>query len=306
VTLQQMQAFLAAYQLGSFTAAARSLNVAQPSLSELVRRLEQELETDLFRRGARRLAPTVAGEEFYSYALRAVDAAAQGMEAVRSLSTLDGGTATFGLLRNADFYHLADLAKEFHSLYPRVRIRLVGQNSAQTAVSVVAGEVEAALVTLPVDDTDLTVRPLIQDEIVYVTSDAESARHPMTVQQFAGRNLVLYDAHYGELDPARRQLAERARVVGAVLSPIIEVEHLQTALSFVAEGIGDTLAAREAINASEYADRLYVASFDKPIFDVIALIHRRDRSMSPGTREMARLAEEIIIRRNPTKVIPAT
>lgn len=299
-----MQAFLATFSSGSFTAAARELGISQPSLSELVRRLEQELETKLFRRCPRRLTPTIAGEELYSYAVRAVNAASQGVDAVRSLRTLDGGTVTFGLLRNADFYHLADFAKEFYRMYPRVRIRLVGQNSAQIATAVVAGEVEAALVTLPVDETDLSVKPLIQDEIVFVTSDAEAAEKAITAQQFAERKLVLYDAHYGELDPARRQLAQRTRMVGAVLSPIIEVEHLQTALSFVAEGICDTLGAREAVAASDYAGQLHVASFDPPMYDVIALIRRRDRAISPATQKMARLAEEIIIRRNPSKTIP--
>ncbi|KPX25645.1 hypothetical protein ALO72_200247 [Pseudomonas syringae pv. delphinii] len=44
------------------------------------------------------------------------------------MMSLGGGTASFGLLRNADFYLGTNLAKNFHNLYPDVRIRLVGQN----------------------------------------------------------------------------------------------------------------------------------------------------------------------------------
>ncbi|CAM5357949.1 hypothetical protein STENM223S_06974 [Streptomyces tendae] len=60
---------------------------------------------------------------------------------MHSLGSLGGGTATFGVLRNADYYLLADLVQMFHARYPRVRVRLVGQNSAETAAAVAAGRI---------------------------------------------------------------------------------------------------------------------------------------------------------------------
>ncbi|CAN5402158.1 hypothetical protein BH09ACT7_BH09ACT7_04500 [soil metagenome] len=143
MTLNQLRAFLEAHQLGSFTAAADALGVAQASISELVRRLEDELDAQLFVRGSRRLALTAAGQELLPYAEQVVHATDSGTHAVRSLGSLGGGTATFGMPRNADYYLLSSRVQTFHMRYPAVRVRLVGQNSAETAAAIQAGEIEA-------------------------------------------------------------------------------------------------------------------------------------------------------------------
>src|SRR5690349_1465998 len=110
--------------------------MAQASVSELVRRLEDELDAELFTRGSRRLTLTAAGQELLPYAQHAVQAADGGVDAVRAAGSLGGGTATFGVPRNADYYLLSSLVQTFHMRYPGVRVRLVGQNSAETAAAI--------------------------------------------------------------------------------------------------------------------------------------------------------------------------
>src|SRR5688500_1573956 len=97
MTLNQLRAFVAAERLGSFTAAASHLEIAQASVSELIRRLEEELDAVLFVRGSRRLSLTAAGTELLPYARESVAAADEGTRAVASLGSLGGGTATFGI-----------------------------------------------------------------------------------------------------------------------------------------------------------------------------------------------------------------
>ena len=77
MTLQQLQYVLAAIEHGSFSAAADALHLAQPSLSEQIRRLEAELGVALFVRGGRRLVLTEAGEALRPEAERTVAAAAR-------------------------------------------------------------------------------------------------------------------------------------------------------------------------------------------------------------------------------------
>lgn len=295
MTLQQLQAFLEARTAGSFTAAARNLGLSQPSVSELIRRLEDELGMELFRRAGRRMVGTQAGDQLAPFAEQALGAARQGAAAVRSLRGLTGGTATFGLLRNAEFYALSELALHFNRDHPGVRVRLVGQNSAETAAAVASGEIEAALVTLPIDQDGLVVRPLVRDEIVYITADAGRARSPRTITDVAAAPLVLYDAHYGDIDPARRQLSARARLSGVAIEPLIEVEHLPSALALVSAGVGDTFACRAAVAGDIFPAGLHVTSFAEPMYDTIALVSRRDHTMSPASRELARLAQQTLL-----------
>jgi DNA-binding transcriptional LysR family regulator len=295
MTLQQLQAFIEARRGGSFTAAARALGLSQPSVSELVRRLEDELGIELFQRAGRRLVSTHAGDELAPYAEQALEATDQGAAAVRSLRGLTGGTATFGLLRNADFYALSELALHFHYRYPKVRVRLVGQNSAETAAAVAAGEIEAGLVTLPIEQTNLLVVPLVRDELVYITAAPERARSPRTLRDVADAPMILYDAHYGDADPARRQLSTKARLAGVTIDALIEVEHLPSALALVAAGVGDTLACRAAVASDIFPDGLHVTSFTEPMYDTIALVSRQGHTLSPATRELARVAQQTLL-----------
>jgi DNA-binding transcriptional LysR family regulator len=294
MTLNQLRAFVEAERLGSFTAAADALVMAQASVSELVRRLEDELDAQLFVRGSRRLTLTAAGRELLPYAQQAVHAADGGVHAVRAVGSLGGGTATFGVPRNADYYLLSSLVQTFHMRYPAVRVRLVGQNSAETAATVASGDIEAGMLILPIDDEDLAVRPLLRDEVYYVSADPSHTEMPVTIRQFADATLVLYDAHYGWKDPTRRQLAERAQLAGLKLEPVIEIEHVESALKLVAAGIGDTIVSGAVLTSDAFPAGLHIAPFAEPLYDTIALAQHRDRPLSNATREFARLAEDTI------------
>jgi DNA-binding transcriptional LysR family regulator len=294
VTLNQLRAVLAAARTGSFTAAAAELGLAQASVSELIRRLEEEHGTQIFVRGPRELALTAAGTELLGYAEQAVAAADGAAMALRSVHALEGGLATFGVLRNADYYLLSDLVERFHSRYPGVRVRLVGLNSADVAVAVREGKLEAGLVVLPVDDTGLRVTSLMRDEVVYASADPRLSRDPVTIERLAAARLILYDAHAGWADPTRRQLLERAQLAGLKLEPWIEVEHVEAALNLVARGVGDTFLSRAVARSQACPPGIRTVAFAEPVYDTIALIRRESRPLSPATREIARLARQML------------
>jgi DNA-binding transcriptional LysR family regulator len=296
MTLTQLQAFLAAVRYGSFSAAARDLNISQPAISDLVRRLEEELGAALFTRGPRKLVLTAAGDELLPYAEQTVMAAEGGALAVKSLNTLEGGTATFGLLRNADYYLLSNLAREFHSKHPKVKIRLVGQNSAETAEAVLAGDIEAGLIVLPVVLDGLKAVRLVRDEIVHVSRDPEVLKAgSTTIEAFAQRPLVLYDARYAHRDPTRRQVTERAETAGLTLTARIEVEQVESALALVADGIGDTFTCRAVAASANFPKGLGVVPFDPPMYDTIALVKKAGHTLSPATSELAKLARTTLL-----------
>src|ERR687894_1651359 len=106
MTLQQLSYFLAAAERGSFSAAAEALHMAQPSLSEQIRRLEAELGVPLFTRAGRRLELTEAGRMLQPHAERTLAAAEEAVESVKQVRTLTGGTVTFGTFGSAHHYLL--------------------------------------------------------------------------------------------------------------------------------------------------------------------------------------------------------
>lgn len=294
MTITQLTAFLAALEKGSFTGAADELDLTQASVSELVARLERELGVALFTRGGRRLIPTEAAVELRPHAAQAVSAVRNGIDTIHALTSLEGGTCTFGVLRNAAYYALADLVETFHSRHPNVRVRLIGINSALVARSIAQGEVEAGLLVLPIDEEGLEVRPLFRDEVLYASTTRPRDSGPVTMQELAEAKLVLYDAFAGWSDPTRRQLLERARVQGLSIDPAIEVEHVETAMNLVAAGTADTIVSRTIAESAAFPDGVRTWPFAEPVFDTIALVQREGVLLSPATRQLAGIAERML------------
>ena len=292
MTLQQLTYFLAAAEHGSFSAAAQSMFMAQPSLSDQIRRLESELGVSLFARVGRGLELTEAGRLFLPHASRTLAAARETAESVREVRELEGGTVEFGTFGSAHHYLLAGLVEDFRTRHPGVRVRAVGQNSAEVADAVRAGRLEAGLVALPVDDRGLDVRPALREELLYVSADPKRVAEPMTIERLAEAPLILYDARWGEDDPTRRQLRERAQQAGVKLEPEIEVEYVTAALELCARGLGDTVSSRVLIGSRGYTRKLTGVSFEPPLYDTFAFITRRNAQLTPATREFIALAEK--------------
>lgn len=295
MTLSQLRAFLAALDLGSFTAAAVFLDTTQASISELISRLEREIGMQLFTRGGRRLVPTAAAIELQPHATQSVTAINNGLEALQAMTSLQGGTCTFGVLRNAAYYDLSDLVQRFHRKYPQVKVRLIGLNSAFVAESVANGELEAGLVVLPIEESKLSVRPLFRDEVLYASTKRPVNQGPVTIEELAAAKLVLYDAFAGWKDPTRRQLLERARLRGIYLDPAIEVEHVETALNMVATGAGDTVVSSTIALGAAFPPGIDTVPFAEPLYDTVALVQRRGVSLSPATEKIAQLAEQTLL-----------
>ena len=297
MTLQQLKYFLAAAEHGSFSAAAESLLLAQPSLSEQIRRLEAELGVALFTRAGRKLVLTEAGRTLRPHAERTLREAEDAAVSVRDVRELEGGTASFGTFGSAHHTLLSGLVEEFRQRYPNVRVRVIGQNSVEVADAIRDGELEAGLVALPIPDAGLDVRLAFREEIHYVSADQERVRKPMTIADIAAAPLILYDARWGAVDPLRRQLAERAQEAGVRLEPQIEVEYMTAALELTARGLGDTIAEPTVIVTRGYSQLLHSVSLDPPMFDTFAFVMRRNARLSPATRALMEVLERRILAR---------
>jgi DNA-binding transcriptional LysR family regulator len=286
LSLQQLRCFAAAAQLGSFTAAAEALRVSQPAVAEQVRKLEAALGVDLFARVGRGVVPTEAGHAFAEHADRTLRALEDAAGSVAARGSLQGGAVALGTFNAPSAWRLDELVTAFLARHPGMTVRLVGRNSSRTAERVRRGELEAAIVVLPIDDERLDVRPLVRDEVLYVSADPARTRRPVTIERLAGAPLVFYDAESAEADPIRRQLAERAQADGLRLRPRVEVEFMDLAVRLVAAGVGDTYLPSAYTRAPHHPAGLTTVGFSPALYDTFAIITRRAARLSPATRAL--------------------
>ena len=297
MTLQQLTYFLAAAQHGSFTAAADVLRLARPSVSEQIAGLEAELGVALFVRAGRRLELTDAGRLLRPEAERTLAAAAEASDAVRRARTLAGGTASLGTFSTAEHLLLPGLVEDFARRHPDVAIRMVGQNSSELADAVRAGRLEAGLVALPIDADGLEVGPAVaQFEVVLASARPGGLDGAVTIEQLGHAVLVLPEARWGDEDPTRRQLADRAQRAGITVRPRIEVQHAHAALELAARGLGDTVVTAALVDRLGFAGRLASVPLDPPLYEAFAFVSRRNARLSPATRALMALAEDHLAR----------
>jgi DNA-binding transcriptional LysR family regulator len=141
-------------------------------------------------------------------------------------------------------------------------------------------------VLLPIDADKVEVRPIVRDEVLYVSADPGRTRQPASIERLAATPLVFYDAESADDDPIRRQLTERAQALGVRLRPKVEVELKDMALRLVAAGIGDTYLPSAYTHAPYYPAGLSTTSFTPALYDTFAIITRPGSRLSPGVRAL--------------------
>lgn len=295
VTLQQLEYFLSAVEHGSLSAAAEAHYIAQPSLSDQIRRLERHLGVSLFHRTNRRLILTEAAHVLIPHAQQALRAAQEAVAAVDPIRDLSGGSVSFGTFSSAHHLLGTELITQFRARHPHVRLRVVGLNSVQVADQVRSGELEAGLVALPVDDRGLSVSEVVwAAEAVYLSRDPARTARARTLSDLAEASLALPEVRWGDADPTRRQLMERAQHAGVAIRPMVEVESPDAALAVAAASDDDTVISLPLAHALGMTDTLSWVSLDPHLYETFAFITRRGTRLSPATSVLLRLARSIL------------
>ena len=196
-----------------------------------------------------------------------------------------GGVA-LGTFSAPSTWRLEEVVAAFVERHPNMTVRFLSRNSSAIAERVRRGELEAGVVLLPIDDDRLEVRPLVRDELLYVSADPERTRRPATIERLASAPLIFYDAESADSDPIRRLLAERAQAHGLRLRPRVEVEMAELALALVARGIGDTYLPVSYTHAPYYPAGLTTAPFAPALYNTFAIVTRPAARLAPGTREL--------------------
>lgn len=189
----EMEVFVTAVDMKSFSAAGRRLGLSPSAVSKLVSRIEDRLSTRLLVRTTRRLEPTPEGEAYLERARRILADIAETERAVA-----DGARATpRGPLRvNAAVgfgeRYILPIAPEFLALYPEIQLDLTLTDSM---IDVVGERADVAIRTGPLRDSSLKARKLLETSPVVIASPAYLERHgvPETPDDLARHNCIRFN-----------------------------------------------------------------------------------------------------------------
>lgn len=289
--LRQIDYVLAVVDHGTFTAAAASIPVSQPALSQGIRSLELELGIELFHRVGRGVVLSPAGRAFVPPArqLQAVHAAVVG--AVAAVADLDGGTLDLVSLPTLTASPLADLIGRLRSAHPNVSVRVHEHEGAalDAAALVRDGTCELGLVELPDGPAPhgLVAVPLGEQDLLAVCPPGTPLprRSKLTIAELARLPLAATPA-----GTSSRRILDEAFASAGLEQPSIAVESTHRELLAPLVLSGAAAALLPAPMAADAAERgAEVRPLDPPLRRTIGLVHRRG-VLSPAAEVFVSLA----------------
>jgi DNA-binding transcriptional LysR family regulator len=280
VQLQQLRYMVCVAEERRFTRAAARLHVAQPSVSSAVAALEQELGASLFHRDRSEVTLTGAGEAFLPWARQVLADCEAGATAVRDLLGLRRGRLVVGATPSLTTNLLPPLLAQFHAVHPGIEMTLHQAGSQDLVERLEGGEMDVAVVILPVDRPLVESRPLLEEQLVLAVDPGHSlaGRRTIRVAELEAVPLVMFKDGY-DLRDATLEACRRAG-----FTPILAMQGLEMdgALALVAAGVAAAVVPESVVRSDR---RLRAVRFrGGSLKRTIGLASRRDRPYSPAAR----------------------
>ena len=235
--IRQLRAFVAIAESGTFTAGALRVHVTQAAISMQIRQLENEIGAKVFVRAPRHVILTEAGEQLLRRArhiLREHDAA---VDEITELAGAERGRLRIG---SASAMVLTDqlpgILKDLRKQHPAAEIAVTSGTSEVLVDQILAGEVDVAFVSLPVDERGIKTERLSEDQLVAIASPRHKLAKQRTISAYtlAGERLIL-----GERGGNTRRLIDQFFAqAGASLHVAMELSRQQAIKRMVEEDMG--------------------------------------------------------------------
>src|SRR5262245_14691238 len=164
--LHQLRYFVAVAEIGSFTRAAERCGVAQPSLSQQIHTLEEQLDQRLFDRLGRQVRLTEAGEELLGRAQAILAAVDEAERALRDGGAPGKGRLSVGAIPTVAPYLLPPVVSSFLRRYPEVELQIREDFTDRLVAALLSGELDVAVMALPLADTRLVSEVLLKEPLL--------------------------------------------------------------------------------------------------------------------------------------------
>jgi DNA-binding transcriptional LysR family regulator len=268
----QLRALAEVVELGSFTAAARKLNLTQPAVSLQIRNLEERLGVPLVERLGKRAYATAPGRQLIEHAQRMAQETEAALASMRRYREGWLGRVRIGTGVSALIYRLPPILQRLRGQHPDIELAITIDTSAGVAERVLANAIDIGFVTLPVAHRELEVVALIEEQLLAVfPPDATDVPPVVTPDYVASRGLIV-EAPRGAV---RQITMDWLGARGATASTVMELDNTEAIKCVVALGLGIAILPSSAVSGASAGT---VARPLKPALTrTLGVVHRRDK-----------------------------
>jgi DNA-binding transcriptional LysR family regulator len=258
--LRQLEILQAIAETGSFTACGRKLHVSQSAISRQVALLEDELGEPLFLRVGRQVRMTPAAESLVQLGQRVFQDVRDTVGGITDRTRTLRGTLRLAGGMTVCLYVFPPLLKHIKRVHPELEIRLTVATAGRSVEEIRAGRVDAGLLTLPVDESDLVTVPVLREELLIVTmpTHALAKKRKVAPRDLADEPFILFEA-----GSATRRVIDSFFFTEKIEPTIVmDTENVEIIKAMVKTGLGISIVPYQAIAREVRAGQFFCARID--------------------------------------------
>ncbi|MBO0778456.1 MAG: LysR family transcriptional regulator [Ktedonobacteraceae bacterium] len=197
--IDQLRTFERVVREGSFSRAARSLDISQPTISARIQALEQEVGGALLQRGGRTIALTERGESFLPYARQAIAVLSEGIEAAQQTRSGRRGRISIGTMPSLAGSLLSSTIERFHRAHPQVELFVETGHSYQITAMLMDGIVKLGLISYPFFNPALRALLRFREpiQLMVAANHSLAGRGQITLEELRQSGEPIYTVRWG-------------------------------------------------------------------------------------------------------------
>jgi len=246
LNLDQLRTFVEVAKRGSFTAAAKSLNLSQPAITHHVQELERRFKVVLLERIGKRAYPTDAGEKLIEHARHLLDEDAHTLENMRRFNDGWLGRVRIGTSMTVLVYALPPILQQLKIEHPQLELNLKAGLTATTLRMLKTNDLDLGLCALPIEDPAFQITELFDDELFAILpADQKDVPKKVTPVFLSRCPLILGN----ETAALRRTVTDWLALAGPPPKPVMEFDNVEAIKSLVAVGFGASIVPGLSLRA---------------------------------------------------------
>ncbi len=282
----QLRAFLAVAQTASFSRAAEQLHLTQPAISKRIAQLEDELDTRLLDRLGRQVSLTEAGRALLPRAQHILTEMEDSRRAIQNLAGAVTGQLRLGTSHHVGQHHLPAVLRDYSARFPLVELDLHFLDSETGGEAVARGDLELAVITLPISPPpELAAIAIWDDPLCFVCGHGHALAR---VKQITAHELARHLALLPARQTVTRQILETSFApLGASIKTNLSTNYLETLKTMASIGLGWSLLPRTLMDGSLHEFKVRGVRLRREL----GVVHHHTRTLSNAAREMITLLQ---------------
>lgn len=228
---------------GSFSKAASSMFMSQPAISQTIAQLEEELGVRLFTRLQRGVVLTEEGKLLFQHVNPGINLILNGEKKIYDTKNLDEGQLRLGVGDTISRYFLLEYLDKFNRSFPSIKMKIVNKTTTELGKLVKSGDLDLAIVNMPLEDSALIIEPLQIVHDVFVAGDRFLKLKGVNVglDILSELPLIMLDS----TSKSRQYVEGFLKSRGVDVAPDIELGSHDLLLQFASIGLGVSCVVRE-------------------------------------------------------------